>query len=343
MTGLRTIIVGFGQVASGLTRDLRMAQYFDYASHAAVLAGHPAFDWQGVVDPNGAAQADARDTWGVPHCGGDLDEIIAKVRPEIAILAAPPGDRAKAVAAMPDLKAVLVEKPLNSPGTGERNGDGAALRVVCAERNLPVLVNYWRRADRLFQALAAGGLTEHVGSPQAVFGLYGNGLANNGGHLIDFLRMLLGEVVAAQAVGPDETAMGAPITGDRHLPFALTFADGPVATLQPLDFRRYREVGLDIWGDGGRLSILQEGLVTRVFPVTENRGVTNENEIASDAGIELERTVADSLYRMYDNLAETAAGSAMPWSPLESALTNERIIEAILRSAAEDGARQSLV
>ncbi|HAD86510.1 MAG TPA: hypothetical protein DCG48_04035, partial [Rhodospirillaceae bacterium] len=75
MTGLRTIIVGFGQVASGLTRDVRMAQYFDYASHAAVLAGHPAFDWQGVVDPNGAAQADARDTWGVPHCGGDLDEI----------------------------------------------------------------------------------------------------------------------------------------------------------------------------------------------------------------------------------------------------------------------------
>mgnify|MGYP001412936739 CR=1 FL=1 len=66
--------------------------------------------------------------------------------------------------------------------------------------NLPVLVNYWRRADRLFQALAAGGLTEHVGSPQAVFGLYGNGLVNNGGHLIDFLRMLLGVCYApAQA------------------------------------------------------------------------------------------------------------------------------------------------
>lgn len=342
MSGLRTMVVGFGQVASGLTRDGRMAQYFDYASHAAVLAGHPAFDWQGVVDPDGAAQADARETWGVAHCGANLDDIAAKVRPEIVVLAAPPGDRARTIAALPDLKAVLVEKPLNSPGTGERSGDGAALRAVCAERNLPVLVNYWRRADRLFQALAAGGLADHVGSPQAVFGLYGNGLANNGGHLIDFLRMLLGEVASVQALGPDETALGAPITGDRHLPFALTFADGPVATLQPLDFRRYREVGLDIWGDGGRLSILQEGLVTRVFPVTENRGLDDALEIASDAGTELERTVADAFYRMYDNLAEVAAGTAMPWSPLDSALTNERIIEAILRSAADDGARQSL-
>ncbi|MAN80502.1 MAG: hypothetical protein CMF64_08935 [Magnetovibrio sp.] len=340
MTALRTLVVGFGQVASGLSRDPRMAAHFKYASHAAVLDAHPTFDWQGVVDPNTAALDDARATWTVPHAGSDLAAIVDAVRPEIAVLAAPPGNRAEMVEAMPDLKALLVEKPLSRPG--DDGADSARLAAICAERGIPVLVNYWRRADRLFRDLAGGGLTARIGQAQAVTGLYGNGIANNGGHLIDFLRMLLGEVSAVQALGPARLAHGAPLPSDRHVAFALTFADGPVATVQPLDFSHYREVGLDIWGEDGRLSILQEGIVTQVFPRTENRGLSGEHEIASDAGTSLETTLSDAFYRMYDNLAGVAEGRAVAWSPLASALVNERIIGLVLRSAAQGGARLSV-
>ena len=339
MTGLRTIVVGFGQVSSGLTRDPRMATYFKYASHAAVLADHPAFDWQGVVDPSTAAQDDAKTNWKVPHCGGDLAAIVKAARPEIAILAVPPGERASMINQMPDLKAVLVEKPLNRPG---QDADGSRLAEVCAERDIPVLVNYWRRADRQFQDLAAGGLMERIGQAQAVTGYYGNGLANNGGHLIDFLRMLLGEVSSVQALGNTATVPDAPLSRDAQLPFALTFKNGAIATAHALDFSQYREVGLDIWGGKGRLSILQEGLVTQVFPLAENRGLSGAMEVASDAGEMLETTVSDAFYRMYDNLADTAHGRADAWSPLTAAARNERIIALILRSAAEDGSRLSL-
>jgi predicted dehydrogenase len=339
MTALRTIVVGFGQVASGLAGDPRMAKYFKYASHASVLADHPAFDWQGVVDPAEAALDDARVNWKVPHCGADLAAVVSDARPEIAVLACPPGARAEVVAQMPDLKAVLVEKPLDAPG---HRGDGDRLAEICAERNIPVLVNYWRRADRLFQALASNGLADRVGRVQAVSGLYGNGIANNGGHLVDFLRMLLGEVVAVQALGPAEPLAGAPLAGDVQLAFALSFAEGTVAAIQPLDFTRYREVGIDIWGDGGRLTILQEGLVTRVFPVTDNRGLSGEAEIDSDAGEVLPETVSDAFYRMYDNLADAALGRAAPWSPLASAQINERIVALALKSAAEGGRRLTM-
>lgn len=339
MTALRTIVVGFGQVSSGLTRDPRMAAYFKYASHAAVLADHPAFDWQGVVDPSTAALDDAKSNWNVPHCGADLDAIVKATRPEIAVLATPPGKRADLISRMPDLKAVLVEKPLNQPG---QDTDGDRLADVCAERGIPVLVNYWRRADRQFQDLAAGSLVERIGQVQAVSGYYGNGLANNGGHLIDFLRMLLGEVSSVQALGNAAPVANAPLSGDAQLPFALTFENGPVATAHALDFADYREVGLDIWGTKGRLSVLQEGLVTQIFPLAENRGLSGAMEIASDAGEFLETTVSDAFYRMYDNLADTALGRADAWSPLSAAARNERIIRLILRSAAKDGSRLSL-
>ncbi len=338
MSGLRTIVVGFGQVASGLGRDPRMARYFEYASHASVLAAHPAFDWQGVVDPNPTALDDARNNWSVAHCDPDLDRVAADVRPEIAVLATPPGNRADIISRLPDLKAVLVEKPLSGPN----DDDGDRLAAIAAERGIPVIVNYWRRADRLFRELATGGLANRIGEVQAASGLYGNGLSNNGGHLVDFLRMLLGEVAAVQALGPTQPATGAPLAGDVHVPFALTFADGVVAAVHPLDFAHYREVGLDIWGTTGRLSVLQEGLVTTLSPILDNRALMDEMEVSSDQGKPLETTVSDAFYRMYDNLAAVAAGTTQPWSPLASALTNERIVGLIRRSATEGGPRLSL-
>tara|TARA_R110000772_G_scaffold191168_1_gene302026 strand:- start:12375 stop:13394 length:1020 start_codon:yes stop_codon:yes gene_type:complete len=335
MTAFRTLMVGFGDIASGLDQDLKMARYFEYASHASVLSAHPAFDWLGTVDLREAALINARDKWRIPVVETDLATAIEKVRPEIAVLATPPGQRAEAVAAMPDLKAVLVEKPLSGPN----DNDGKALATICAERGIPVLVNYWRRADRNFRDLAAGGLKARIGAPQAVFGLYGKGLANNCSHMIDFLRMLLGDVTTVQALGPAVPSPDSTVPGDLQLPFALTLEDSTVASFGTVDFHHYREVGLDIWGERGRLSVLLEGLSATFFPVADNRGLENTREVSPDAGEVLKSTVSDSLYRMYDNLAAIAAGTAAPWSSLASALINEKIKERILRSAAEGGAR----
>lgn len=335
MTAFRTLMVGFGDIASGLDQDLKMARYFEYASHASVLSAHPAFDWLGTVDLREAALINARDKWRIPVVETDLATAIEKVRPEIAVLATPPGQRAEAVAAMPDLKAVLVEKPLSGPN----DNDGKALATICAERGIPVLVNYWRRADRNFRDLAAGGLKARIGAPQAVFGLYGKGLANNCSHMIDFLRMLLGDVTTVQALGPAVPSPDSTVPGDLQLPFALTLEDSTVASFGTVDFHHYREVGLDIWGERGRLSVLLEGLSAAFFPVADNRGLENAREVSPDAGEVLKPTVSDSLYRMYDNLAAIAAGTAAPWSSLASALINEKIKERILRSAAKGGVR----
>lgn len=335
MSGLRTIVIGFGQVAAGLQQDARMADFFDHASHAAVLAAHPAFDWVGVVDPDAEARRAATETWNVPTVGDDLAAVAAATGPEVAVIAAPPGNRAAMVDALPDVQAILVEKPLD----GVAGDDGSRLAAICAERGIPLLVNYWRRADRLFRCLGEGDLADYVGRPGAVFALYGNGLFNNGGHMVDFLRLLTGEVTHAQALGDPRPVDDAPLAGDLALPFALTLESGATAQFAPLDYGDYRELSLDIWGDRGRLSFFQESLNVQYYPRLENRGLENEWEVASDADEFLPSTVGDAFYRMYDNLADVARGEAEPWSPAASALRNEAILRRVLESADNGGRR----
>lgn len=327
-TGLRTIVVGFGQIARGLVKDSRMAKFFTYATHAQVLRDHPGFQWLGVVDPSEEAQKAARDDWNIAHVSGDLSEIAREVEPEVAIIAAPPGARAEIVQQLPSLKAVLVEKPLGYGGE-----EGQAFVDFCRKKNVHVQANYWRRGDELYQQLAEGGLAERIGRPQAAFATYGNGLFNNGSHLVDFIRMLLGEVTTVQALGHTRPAEDAPLEGDVQAAFALTLAGGAIVTVLPLDYGHYREVGLDIWGEKGRLALYQESLGVFHYPLADNRGLENEKEIASDKPQVLESTVGGALYRLYDNLAETVDGTAEPWSSGDQAVHTELILESVLNSA----------
>ncbi len=333
--GLRTIVIGFGQVAAGLSADAKMAKYFTYATHADVLRDHPDFDWQGVVDPSLSAQARARDEWKVPHVGGELSAVAAKVRPEVAILATPPGrGRADAVQQLPDLKAVLVEKPLGVGGS-----EGEAFVDFCRKRGVKVMVNFWRRGDELYRQLAGGGLAERIGRPQAAFATYGNGLFNNGGHLVDFVQMLMGPVATVQALDQPTPVENSPLAEDWRAPFALTLASGVMVMVQPLDFDYYREVGLDIWGRQGRLALYQESLGVFHYPLANNRGLENAKEIASDRPEVLQPTVGRALYNIYDNLAQVIAGKAEPFSPGDKAVYTEQVLNAVLASAQEGYSR----
>jgi predicted dehydrogenase len=335
MTGLRTIVVGFGRVAGRRADAAERAGHFSYATHAQVLAEHPAFDWLGVVDPSEPARRQARDEWKVAHVGADVSSVAEKVRPEVAVIAAPPGKaRADTVQQLPDLKAVLVERPLGVGGE-----QGQAFVDFCRKRGVKVMVNYWRRGDRLFRELAAGGVVGRIGKPQAVFATYGNGLYNEGSQLVDFIQMLLGEVATVQTLGQPTPIDGTPLAEDWRAIFALTLASGVTVMVQPLDFRFYREIGLDIWGEHGRLTFHQEGLGVTHYPIADNRSVENEMEVASDRPRVLAPTVGRALFNIYDNLADTIAGRAAPWSSGEQALYTEKVLDAVLASAAEGGSR----
>lgn len=334
---LRTVVVGFGRVAAGYSEDPVMRKKFRYATHAQVLRDHPGFDWKAVVDISDDALRLARDQWHIPYTAHSLEDLPSAFRPDVAVIATPPGSRTEVIRRLTGLRAVLVEKPLGSTPTEVQE-----FLCECDQRRILVQVNLWRRGDQAFQELAGGKLDEIIGKPQAAFGIYGNGLLNNGTHLIDFVSMMLGEVVSVQTTGNAESCPGSSVGGDIDIPFVLGTRNGLTVAVQPVRFRHYREISLDIWGRHGRLAIMNEGLNIQVYRRGENRAVQGEFEIVNDDPGELSPTVGDALYRMYDNLSDAVNGGAPLWSSGRSSLAASNVIDGIRSSAADRGALVSL-
>ena len=329
---LVTILVGFGSVAAGIAADRKMAKYIRYQTHAQVLREHPDFDWRAVVDPDSEVRRAAREDWNVPIVAASIAELPSDLRPEVAVLATKPDVRGEPIDQLPGLRAAVVEKPL-----GCRLEDSKAFVELCRRRGVMVQVNLFRRADRTYQPLLAGDLEEHVGAAQAVTALYGNGLLNNGLHMIDLARMLLGEVVAARALGPFRLLDKPVVPRDVDVAAALTLNNGCVVALQPLDFGFYRDVMLDVWGRKGRLEIYQEGLFLRRSPLKPHRALEGTMEVAIDEPIALPSYCGTAYYAVYDNLAGALKGECELLSPAENALKSETVVDAILRSALEGG------
>jgi predicted dehydrogenase len=330
---LRTALVGFGRIAAGLADDPVMARHFPEATHAQVLAAHPEFRWDAVVDPSPAARAAARERWKVPCVAADLGALPRREEIEVVVIATPPETRGAVLGALPGLRAVLVEKPL-----GIELSEAQTFVAACRARGVLVQVDLLARADPDLRALAAGGLKERIGAVQAAFGVYGNGLSNNGTHLVDWIRLLLGEVAGAQAAPAARSFAGGPIPGDLNLPFVLWLAGGGAAMVQPLRFDAYREVGLDLWGDRGRLALWNEGLTAVECKAAPHRFLDGAREIASDRPTSWTTGLGRALHAMYDNLAAALRGAAPLVSPGEDALRTMSVVEAIRESARNGGA-----
>jgi predicted dehydrogenase len=332
---LRTALIGFGKMADTYAEDPIMARHYRYAAHSQVLAEHPAFTWDCVIDPSPDARDRAKERWGIAQTFATVTEAAAAgYAPDCLVIATPPTLRAAALKPLPSVKAILVEKPL-----GPSLAEGEALMTLARARNVMVQANIWRRADETLRRLAGGLLAEKLGRVQAATLIYGNGLHNNGFHMIDLTRMLLGEVVAVQAFGGAIPGPHLPLQGDFDLRFALHLMGGEIVLAQPVDFRAYRENGFDFWGTEGRLSVWQEGLTFALAPRRDNRAMRGESEIASDAAELLPTTVGTALWQMYDNLADAVAGRAPLWSPGESALQVERVVAALEASLSANGAK----
>ncbi|WP_454021030.1 Gfo/Idh/MocA family protein [Azospirillum sp. Marseille-Q6669] len=315
-------------MALGYADDPRTRRYYPYAAHAQVLRDHPAYRWDVAVDPDERALEAARAIWEVRHTARRIEDLPAEAAPDVVVLATPPTVRGSALAPFATARGVLAEKPL-----GSTLGEAEAFVALCRERGAALQVNFWRRCDRRLRALAEGGLVRRIGAPQAVTGVYGNGLLNNGSHVIDFARMLFGEVASVRALAPPRDHGALPFDGDFDVPFALTFDGGLLAVFQCLDFRHYREVGLDVWGERGRLRIANEGLSITIDPCTDNRAITGAKELCPEQAEPLASTAGHALFEVYDNLARSLADGSPLHSPGESALRTARTVEAVRLSA----------
>lgn len=326
-----TALVGFGKIAHGYSRDKVMARAMKYASHAQVLSAHAGLNWLSVIDPNPQARQAARQDWAIEDVEAAIEDCKHRREIELAVLATPPLDRLKEIAAFPNLKAVLIEKPLAKDLETSR-----ALIDYCRQKGILVQVNLLRRADPCTRALKEGRLQELIGELQTAAGIYGNGLKNNGLHMIDLVRMLLGEIASVQALSPGKLEES-PMDGDFSFPFALTLAEsGKTITFSPVSFKNWRENGLHLYGKNGRLDYLHGGLTILHYPLAESRMGGGEMEVAHDRPESIAATMGEALYEMYDNLLAAVKGQAL-FSTGPSALRSTAVVEALFASHRQGG------
>jgi predicted dehydrogenase len=326
-SSLRTLIVGFGQISSGFSEDPKMAAFFKYATHAQVLKACKEFEWSAVVDPDEKALSVATSKWGIPLAVKRIEELPDPSIFEVVVIATPPERRKNILDNFPNLKAVLLEKPIGNSLT-----DSQEFVSECKRRKISVQVNFWRRGDEFFQTLAAGYMDQLIGKPVTGFGLYGNGLMNNGSHMIDFVKMLFGKIIGYSVSNSQLPFKEGPIKKDINVPFSLHLDDNLTISFHPIPFSNYREVGMDIWGERGRISILQESLGIYYYPRKANRGLTDEFEIASDQVKIFPPTCGEALFRLYTNLYENVFGKAELWSSVEEAFSTDTLVHDIIDS-----------
>ena len=322
---LITMIVGFGAVAEGFASDKCMEQHFCYASHAEVLRDHPGFNWKAVVDPSAQARKRAAEIWRVPMVFETIDEAIEHVRPSVAVIASPPNDRLASFKKLERIRGILLEKPVAT-----NLNDVESMAAIAEERSQLVQVNYWRRADNDLTKLLVPKINSLIGELQTAFAIYGNGLHNNGSHLIDLLRFLVDDVDAVLACGYGYPA--GPIVGDIDIPFILKLVNGATVHFSTIRFKHYREASLDLWGTRGRLALYNESLSLFHYPLTENRSLENTNEIASDRPQIIPKKRSSAFWTMYDNLYNSLTRGHKLINPLKEAVKTERIIASIIEA-----------
>lgn len=323
----KAAVVGLGQIGMGYD----YAQPGSVLTHAQAFHVHGDFELLAGMDPREENRQRFTRKFGVPAFS-DLSEMLAAVNPEVIAVCTPTDSHVavcrEALRASP--KAIILEKPVCYS-----LAEAESLRAYCAERGVPVLVNYMRRFEpgalRLKDILRKGSL----GKIQRGTVFYSKGLFNNASHFIDLLGHWFGE-----------GELRCVTRGGRKFPqndvepdFILLYAGFPVS-FQALKEEAYSVAELHLFGELGRVSYLDGGARIELLRTADDPsfpGYRILDPVADIIPTDLSRYqfyVADALSK---HLKGEAPGLA---SSLESATITLKITEQVKQAAEKMGGEQ---
>lgn len=293
---LKTILIGFGNIAANYADDIFMQKWFKYSTHLQVLRDHPDFYLKAIVDKNRNALDKAKLLGEIPEVKQNINELDDPDEFDVAVLAIPPEERVDIINKLPKVRAIIFEKPLATDIS-----EAHKIIDLCQKRRIIAEVNFPRRFDeKLIESLKR--LPNELGTLQSAFAIYGNGLNNNGSHLLDLTRMAIGDCIWVQSLANGLYDQISPIKNDLNIPFALGFKNEVKLLVQVIKFDSYREVYLDLWGTKGRLSFLHEGLFSAYSSLKRHRFSKYDNELENDNRLISLMSQSNAMYNLYDYL-----------------------------------------
>tara|TARA_Y100000589_G_C27123787_1_gene617625 strand:+ start:488 stop:1498 length:1011 start_codon:yes stop_codon:yes gene_type:complete len=320
---LSTMIVGFGKVSSYY--DSKMGSFFPYQNHFEVIKNHPKFELTAIIDKSEKVRRKVKKQFKVPIVLKSINQLSKDYVPDIVVISTKPESKYKVIKNLRVGKAILLEKPV-----GKDLKDSMKIFEKCKDLGVLVQVNLLRRADKT-EFLQKKNLLKFLGKVQFVNVVYGNGIKNNGVHIIDFLRLILGEVQSVRSFSNISSCKHATSKNDFDIFCKLNFEKNISVIMSPINFNFYRDIIIDIWGNKGRVEIFQEGLFVRKSKINDHRAIENYKEISIDSSEIIKTKLGTGYYNIYDNLYDAIFNRKKLVSSLDNTIQNEKVIDAIIR------------
>lgn len=299
------LVVGCGTIGSTLDEESNGETAL---THATAYEMHEESELVGGVDPDQRrreAFAAARE---IPAYSA-LDDALADVDVEVASVCTPPETHASVIEQLldADVGAILCEKPLTGDST-------EAQRVVeaCEAQGTILAVNYSRRyipGCQLASAMLEHGL---LGTVSTAVLTYNKGLLDNGSHMVDLARWWFGDASEAEAV------WGSP-------PSAVVMFGTTRCHVVHAGSRAYNHVQVDVYGERGRLQLLDHGRRVRWQSVTDSPLFTGFRELGPPE--ELQSGLEWMCYFAVDDVLQSLEGGTVPACNGDEALRTLELCE----------------
>lgn len=326
-------IVGCGRIASLYESDKRAKRFYPYLTHAGTFSKHPRTTVTCACDTNAKRLAQFGKRWKVNALYRDYREMLKHEELDILSICTPVESHVEIIErAAGHVRLIFCEKPL---ATSLKQVIRA--NSVCTRNGCLLAVNSCRQFDPSHRRIGALIRKGRIGQIRRVSCYYGKGLYNMGSHLVSLLLGYFGEMDWVVALNNVPTTGHGEFTPD----FYGIFQRDIPCVAQTCNFRDYRIFEVDILGERGRITIVDEGLTVRSFKAATNRAETGARELRATGG-PLRSTVGHALYWAVDNLAAALDGSQALLSAGKDYIAVQRVLDALAKSWQLGGAKVAI-
>ena len=250
---LRVAVIGCGNIGAeeeNYSREVRPG------THAAAFAVNKDVSLVAFVDVNEKKLRAAGRRFSGVKLYTDAETMFREMAPDIVSIATPTKYHAEQVslAAGFGVPVILCEKPI---AYFER--DAKMMLDACRRGGSQLFVNHQRHFDGILRKWSKKVEDGILGPVFQANAYYYNGLMNNGTHLVDLIRIFLGDPVSLWGKYNNQTSSK---EGDPNIDGVLFFKSGAMVTVQSLR-KNFDYFGLDIFGDKGRLTIGDLGFTVK--------------------------------------------------------------------------------
>lgn len=201
---------------------------------------------------------------GVPQYT-DAEKMYKEIKPDIVSIATPIVHHYAGVmlAAKHQCPIILCEKPISDDIVKAKK-----MIIACKKSGSKLFVNHMRHFDPLLLKWAKRIRDGYIGDAYQGNAFYYNGFYDSGTHLVDVLRMFLGELAWVSAKYNKKTSSN---PKDLNVDGMIGFKNGAIVSLQSLS-KNYGFFGFRIFGEKGMVNIRN-----LCFEVEYRKKINNKN------------------------------------------------------------------